>query len=190
MGTLSYTATISIDGYAADGEGDFQWSAPDSDVFDFHLERMAKVSTEILGRKAYLLMRYWEQEPTDEQWTEAEHEFARRWQGLDIVAASSTLTAAELAPGHGLVPHLDLDEIRRIVEDADGEVEIFGPTVAADAIRAGMVQDFGIFVVPKVVGGGLRALPDDVRLDLDLAEHRIFDNGTAYLHYTPHTVEP
>lgn len=88
------------------------------------------------------------------------------------------------------MPHLDLDEIRRIVEDADGEVEIFGPTVAADAIRAGMVQDFGIFVVPKVVGGGLRALPGDVRLDLDLVERRIFDNGTAYLHYTPHTVEP
>lgn len=189
MGTLSYTATISVDGYAADVEGDFQWSAPDSDVFDFHVERMAKVSTEILGRKAYLLMRYWEQEPADEQWTEAEREFARRWRGLDIIAASSTLTAAELAPAHRLVPNLGLDEISRIVEDAEGEVEIFGPTTASEAIRAGLVQDFRIFVVPKVVGGGLRALPDDVRLDLELAEQWIFGNGTAYLHYTPHTVE-
>ena len=89
-GTLGYTATISIDGYAADADGDFQWSAPGDDVFDFHVERMADVSAEILGRRTYELMRYWEAEPAGEAWSAAEHEFARRWQSLDIVVASST----------------------------------------------------------------------------------------------------
>jgi dihydrofolate reductase len=64
-------------------------------------------------------------------------------------------------------------------------VEIFGPTTASEAIRAGMVRDFRFFVVPKIVGGGLRALPRDARLELSLIEHRIFENGTAYLHYVP-----
>ena len=184
MGTLSYTATMSIDGYAADADGDFQWSAPNTEVFDFHVERMAAVSTEVLGRNTYLLMKYWESDPTDEIWQPAEQEFARRWRNLERVVVSSTLTADDLAPERvRLLSALDLDQLQQIVADAAGEVEIFGPTTAAPAIRAGLVQDFRFFIVPKIVGGGLRALPHDVRLDLELVEHRVFGNGTAYLHY-------
>ena len=184
MGILNFTATVSIDGYAADADGDFQWSAPNSAVFDFHVERMAEVSTEVLGRTTYALMQYWETDPDDEVWTPAEHEFARRWRGIDKVVASSTLTADEIGPDRArLVPDLSLADLGRIVDEAAGVVEIFGPTVAAAAIRAGMVEQFQFFVVPKVVGGGLRALPGDAYLDLKLADHRIFDNGTAYLRY-------
>jgi dihydrofolate reductase len=182
MGILNFTATVSLDGYAADADGDFQWSAPNSAVFDFHVERMARVSTEVLGRKTYGLMQYWETDPADEVWSPAEHEFARRWREIDKVVASSTLTAEEIGSDR-LVADLSLDELQRIVDDAAGVVEIFGPTVAAAAIRAGLVEQFQFFVVPKVVGGGLRALPGDVRLDLKLAEHRTFDNGTTYLRY-------
>jgi dihydrofolate reductase len=81
------------------------------------------------------------------------------------------------------VSDLSLDELRRIVDGATGDVEIFGPTTAAPAIRAGLVEEFQFFVVPKVVGGGLRALPDDVRLELKLVDHRVFDNGTTQLRY-------
>lgn len=186
MGTLSYTATVSLDGYAADADGDFQWSAPNCDVFDFHVERMAEVSTEVLGRTTYGLMQYWETDPTDEVWSPAEQEFARRWRRIEKVIASSTLTEDDVKPGRDrLVPDLSLDELQRIVAGATGVVEIFGPTVAGPAIRAGLVEEFQFFVVPKVVGGGLRALPDDVRLDLTLTGHSIFDNGTAHLRYVP-----
>lgn len=184
MGTLSYTATMSIDGYAADASGDFQWSAPNTEVFDFHVERIAAVSTEVLGRNTYLLMKYWETDPSDETWQPAEQEFARRWRDLERVVVSSTLTGDDLAPERvRLLPTLELAELQRIVAAAAGEVEIFGPTTAAPAIRAGLVQDFRFFIVPRVVGGGLRALPEDVRLDLELVEQRIFGNGTAYVHY-------
>lgn len=184
MGTLSYTATVSLDGYVCDAGGDFQWSAPDDAVFAAHVDRMAEVSTEILGRKTYALMQYWESDPDDEVWTPAEREFARRWRGIDKVVASSTLSGDEIDSDRvRLVARLNLDELQRIVEDATGVVEIFGPTVAAGAIRAGLVQQFQFFVVPKIVGGGLRALPDDVQLDLTLTEHRIFDNRTAHLRY-------
>nr|WP_246381861.1 dihydrofolate reductase family protein [Prauserella isguenensis] len=183
---MSYTATVSLDGYAADASGDFDWSAPSGEVFEFHVDRMAAVSTEVLGRNTYLLMRYWESPPEDDSWSTAEHEFARRWRDIEHVVASSTLTRADLASDRvRLVPELGLTDLEKIVADAAGEVEIFGPTTASAAIRAGMVRDFRFFVVPRVVGGGLRALPDDARLDLHLVEHRIFGNGTAYLRYRP-----
>lgn len=184
MGTLSYTTAMSVDGYVADASGDFQWSAPDEEVFQFHLDRMAAVSTEVLGRNTYRLMSYWESEPEDDPWGPLEREFARRWQNLTRIVASSTLTQEDLTSDRvRLVADLGLDDLERIVEEASGEVEIFGPTTASAAIRAGMVKDFRFFIVPKVVGGGLRALPDDADLDLSLADHRVFGNGTAYLHY-------
>ena len=185
MGTLCYTATISLDGYVADADGDFQWSAPDDEVFRFHVERMGPVSHEILGRHTYELMRYWYSDPDDEGWGPDEREFARRWRELGLIVVSSTLTTDELQSPHDrLLEDLDLRDLRAIVEDAPGEVEIFGPTTATLAIRAGMVSDFRFFVVPKVVGGGLSALPRDAELDLDLVEHRQF-GATAYLHYRP-----
>lgn len=184
MGTLGYTVTTSIDGYAADASGDFQWSAPGDDVFRFHVERMDAVSHEVLGRNTYRLMAYWDSAPDDGSWGPDEHEFARRWQQLTRIAVSSTMTADELSSKRDqLLPRLDQARLREIVEGASGEVEIFGPTTASEAIRAGMVNDFRFFVVPTVVGGGLRALPADAVLDLDLVEHRVFDNGTVLQHY-------
>jgi dihydrofolate reductase len=175
---------MSLDGYVADASGDFQWSGPNEEVFGVHVDRMAEVSTEVLGRKTFALMQYWETDPVDEVWTPAEREFARRWRGIDKVVVSSTLTHDEIGSGRArLVPDLSLDELKRIVDAATGVVEIFGPTVAAAAIRAGLVEQFQFFVVPKIVGGGLRALPDDVHVNLRLAEHRVFDNGAAHLRY-------
>ncbi len=191
MGTLSYTATISIDGYAAGPDGDFQFGAPSEQVFRFHVERMAAISTEILGRRTYELMHYWEAEPEGENWGDDERAFARLWQGLDVVAASSSLTSDEVTrENHRLVTQLTLDEIRRITQHASGEVEIFGPTTAAPAIRAGLVQDFRFFVVPVILGGGLRALPEDARLDLRLIESRVFESGFTMLHYRAAQAHP
>ena len=187
MGKLTYAATVSLDGFAADADGDFQWSAPGDAVFAVHVDRMADVSVEVLGRKTYALMKYWETYPDDEDQPWAEREFARRWQGIEKVVVSSTLTHDDLSSGRDrLLPDLSLDELRQIVEGATGVVEIFGPTVAAAAIRAGLVEEFQFFVVPKMVGGGLRALPDGVRLDLSLVEYRTFDDGTVHLRYRHH----
>lgn len=186
MGILSYTTSVSIDGYIADANGDFQWGAPDEAVFALHLARMAEVSTEVMGRKTYELMRYWETYPDGEEAVPGELEFAHRWKDIDKVVVSSTLTPAELGPEPvRLVPELSLGELQQIVDSVPDHVEIFGPTTAAPAIRAGMVRDFRFFVVPKMIGGGLRALPDGVHLDLRPAEHRTFDDGTAYLRYLP-----
>ena len=183
MGTLCYTATISLDGYVVDADGHFQWAGPDDEVFRFHVDRMGAVSHEILGRRTYDLMRYWYSNPDAEGWGADEREFARQWRALQHIVVSSTLGVGELeAPGDRLLSGLDPGELRRIVGEAPGEVEIFGPTTAGPAIRAGMVSDFRLFVVPKMVGGGVAALPDGVREELELVEWRVF-GAVAYLHY-------
>ncbi len=185
MGTLSYTATVSLDGFVADRDGDFQWTAPGEDVFRFHVERMDVVSTEILGRRTYELMKYWESEPEGELWGPLEKEFAEKWCRLDLVVASSTLTQEAVGSRRArVVSKLTLPVIREVVEQASGEVEIFGPTTAGEAIRAGLVQDFRFFVVPRIVGGGISALPADAATHLSLVEQRTFSNGAVYLHYT------
>lgn len=186
MGVLNFAATISLDGYAADAAGDFQWTVPSDPVFDLHLERIAAVSTEVLGRKTYELMKYWEHFPATSEASEAERAFARRWQAIEKVAVSTTLTREDLASDRSqLVDELGLDQLQQIVDEAAGVVEIFGPTTAAEAIRAGMVGRFEFFVVPIVVGGGLEALPDGANLNLRLDEHRVFRNGLVYLRYVP-----
>lgn len=186
MGQLMYTTSMSLDGYVADADGDFGWGAPDAEIFDMHVDRMAEISAEVLGRKTYDLMRYWESPPEDGSWTAAEHEFARRWQTIEKVVVSTTMSPDDLSSDRSrLVRELDTAELRQLTESAPGSVEIFGPTTAATAIRAGMVSGFRLFVVPVIVGGGLRALPADAALDLRLIEQRTFANGTVYLHYAP-----
>lgn len=186
MGILTYATTVSLDGYVADATGDFQWGAPGPEVFAVHTQRIQEVSTEILGRHTYELMRYWHAQPNDAAWSPDEAEFASLWQQIHTVAVSSTLTANDLASTRDtLLPTLSTESIQKIVAEAPGVVEIFGPTTAAPAIRAGLVEVYEFFVTPIVLGGGLRALPADAHLNLTLEHHHVFDDGTVHLRYVP-----
>lgn len=185
MGTLGYTVAMSLDGYIADRHGDFQWAAPSPEIFALHLERMRQTSTEILGRRTYELMAYWEAEPAGETWTPAEYAFAQLWQQLDKVVVSQTLQPEELhSPRDRLVPRLSLKQITDIVDDAPGDVEIFGPTTAAPALEAGLIDRIECFISPRILGGGLRAFPVENAVHLCLSTQRVFANGTVYLRYT------
>ncbi|MFD6812635.1 dihydrofolate reductase family protein [Enteractinococcus coprophilus] len=183
MGILSYTAVMSLDGYIADTDGDFQWATPSPEIFDAHLQRMSEVSTEIMGRKTYELMHFWDTYPDSDEATPAEKVFGRLWQHIDKIVASSTLSPTDMVADDELVPDLDVERVQRIGQEAEGVVEIFGPTTAADAIRAGLIERFEFFIVPIIIGGGLKALPEGVRLGVVLVEQRTFENGTVYLRY-------
>lgn len=184
MGMLNYATAMSLDGYIADEHGNFDWAAPTEEIFAVHLARLAHVSTEILGRKTYALMRYWDAESVDEPWTQAERDFARDWPKIDKVVVSTTLSDDQLVTGRErLVRSMSLDDIRQIVHEASDVVEIFGPTTAAEAIRAGLVDRFEFFIVPVMIGGGLAALPSGVRCDVRLTQQRVFENGTVYVRY-------
>lgn len=184
MGILNYSATISLDGYIADAAGGIQWATPSEDVFAMYLERISQVSTEILGRRTYELMEYWETLADQEANTAAEQEFAHHWQGINKVVVSSTLTTRRLASERArLIPELSLSDVRKIVAASTGNVEIFGPTTASEAIRAGLIDRFDFFVFPIALGRGRKALPHGAYRKLKLTQQKAFDNGTVFLRY-------
>ncbi len=180
MGRLLVTALCSVDGYVADTEGSFEFAFPSAEVHQAVNDLERGVGTQLLGRRTYEIMTYWETASTDGD--DAEADFARIWVGADKVVFSTTLTEVA-TPRTRLVPAFDAAEVRALVEESPHDVEIGGPTLATEAWRAGLVDEVRLFVVPAVVGGGLPALPDGVRAQLGLLGHRTFANGTVLLQY-------
>ena len=180
MGKLVYAAITSLDGYVNDASGGFDWCAPDEEVHRFVNELERPIGTYLYGRRMYDVMQYWETAETDGP--EVDHEYAAVWQASDKVVYSRTLEAPTTKRTR-LEHDFEPDEVRRLVAAADQDVSVGGATLAGVALAAGLVDEVHLFLNPVLVGGGTRALPDGVRIDLELvAEHR-FGNGVVHLHH-------
>ena len=182
MGRLIYSAILSLDGYTVDAQGRFDWSAPDSEVHAAVNGLLEPVGTHLYGRRMYDVLKAWETMPTGDDQEPVIRDFARIWRAADKVVYSSTLT--EVSSGRTRIERtFDPEAVRRLVQESDRDVSVAGPTLAAHAFRAGIVDEVQLFVSPVVVGGGTRALPDDVRLDLELVDERRFGGGVVQLGY-------
>jgi dihydrofolate reductase len=172
---LVYTAITSLDGYIADAEGRFDWSAPDEEVHAFVNDLERPVDTLLLGRRMYEVLAVWE---TIDDPAPVMRDYAEIWRAADKVVYSRTLDEPSTARTR-IEREFDPEAVRRM----EGEVSIGGAELAGQAIRAGLVHELRLFVSPVVVGGGMAALPDGVRWDLKLMEERRFGNGVVYLRY-------
>lgn len=182
MGKLVYSMNVSLDGYVADHAGEFaSWAQPDEQVLAAINEEILTVSTYLLGRRMYELMANWETNPKVIEQSPQSTQFAHIWQGADKVVYSRTLEAVHTSRTQ-LRSRFDPEEITQIKASTEGNVTIDGPTLAAEAIRHGLVDRIDVLVCPGVVGGGLRFLPDH-RLDLALLHEQRFDNGMIQLRY-------
>jgi dihydrofolate reductase len=184
MARLIYSAIMSLDGYIADADGRFEWAAPDEEVLAFVNELERPVGTYLYGRRMYETMRYWETAHTLAGQSPAELDFASIWLAADKIVYSSTLQTPDTARTR-IERDFDPVQVRKVKEAADRDLAVGGARLAAQAIRAGLVDEYQLFVVPAVVGGGTRALPDQVRLNLALAQEHRFGRGTVYLRYRP-----
>ena len=181
---LIYAAIASLDGFIEDATGGFEWAAPDEQVHAYVNDLERPTGTYLYGRRMYETMRYWETAHTLPGQRPVSLDFARIWQAADKIVYSTTLQAADTARTR-VVRDFDPDQVRKLKETAGRDLTVGGPHLAAQAIAAGLVDEYQLFLVPAVVGGGTRALPDRVRLDLALADERRFGNGTVYLRYHP-----
>ncbi|RZS82698.1 dihydrofolate reductase [Motilibacter rhizosphaerae] len=163
---LIYSAGVSADGFVADRDGRFDWSAPSEELFAVHLERVSGLGAYLLGRRLYETMLVWETDPSLRA-TEAGAAFARAWTALPKVVFSRRGTALQ---GNARAATGSLaDEVAAAVGPGDRDVEIGGATLAATAVELGLVDEFRVFRYPVIVGGGTPHLPAvdaDVRLDL------------------------
>jgi dihydrofolate reductase len=182
MAKLIYTAIGSLDGYVADAEGNFDWSAPDDEVHRFVNELERPIGTYLYGRRMYEVMRYWETAPAGNDDLSAEQEYAKIWQATDKIVYSKSLEQLSSARTR-IEREFDRQAIQQLKAAATRDVSVSGPTLAAQAIKLGLVDECRLFLSPIVVGGGNPALPDNVRLELELLDERRFGNGVVHLHY-------
>jgi dihydrofolate reductase len=186
MANLIYSAIASLDGYIADEDGKFDWAEPDEEVHAFINDLERPVGTYLLGRRMYEVLLYWEDPPALDEQPPFVRKFAEIWQAADKVVYSGTLDAVSTARTR-IERHFDPGAIRQLKAQSERDITVGGPDLAAQAIRAGLVDEYHIFVVPVVVGGGTRSLPGNVRIELELLDERRFPNGTVFLHYRTRT---
>ncbi len=182
MARLIYSAIASLDGYVADEQGNFEWAAPDEEVHAFVNDLERPIGTYLYGRRMYDVMAAWETMPTDAGQPGVMRDFAQIWRAADKVVYSTTLEEVSTARTR-VEREFDADAIGRMKDAADRDLSVGGPGLAGQALKAGLVDELQLFLVPAVVGGGTRALPDGVRLDLDLLDERRFGSGMIYLRY-------
>jgi dihydrofolate reductase len=182
MAPLIFSALTSLDGYINDEAGEFGWAEPDEQVHAFVNDLMRPVGTHLYGRRLYEVMQYWETGDTVEGAPPVEQDFARVWQAADKVVYSTILGSVSTARTT-LERTFDPAAVRRLKESADAPLTVGGPGLAASAFRAGLVDEVHLFLAPVIVGGGTRALPDDVRLDLELTDLHRFDGGVVFLRH-------
>lgn len=172
----------SLDGYTADQAGDFSWAMPDEEVHQVANDLDAGVGTYLYGRKMYDVMVFWETADQDPDAGPVFKDFARGWQAKEKIVYSTTMTEPRSARTR-IEPRFDAEAVRRLKAAATKDLAIAGPTLAAEALRAGLVDELQLLVFPVVVGGGTRFLPDGVKLKLELLEERRFASGVVLLRY-------
>ena len=178
MGRLVYSAIASLDGYIADEHGKWDWSVPDDEVHRFVNDQTRSARTHLLGRRLYEVLVAWEtiDDPEPEM-----RDFAQIWRSSDKVVYSTTLREVS-SKRTRIERSFEPDAVRAI--KAQGDCTVGGAALAAEALRAGLVDDVQLLLSPVIVGGGTRALPDGVRLGLELVDERRFANGVVHLAYT------
>jgi dihydrofolate reductase len=182
MAKLIYTALMSLDGYVADENGNFDWAEPDEEVHTFINELERQVGTYIFGRRLYEVMLAWEDPRAFASQPQYIQDFAAIWQAADKIVFSRTLETVSSARTR-IERDFDPEAIRQMKASAERDIAVGGPDLAAQAFAAGLVDECHVFIAPVVVGGGKRALPHHGRLRLELLDERRFGNGVAYLRY-------
>jgi len=182
MAKLIYSAIASLDGYVEDADGAFDWSAPDEEVHAFVNDCERGVGTYLYGRRMYETMRYWETASADRELNAVSRDFADIWQTAEKIVYSRTLPTVSTARTR-LEREFDHDAIRRLKEISLADITVGGAELAGQAIAAGLVDEIQLLLGPILVGGGKAALPDDVRVRLELVDERRFAGGVVFLRY-------
>ena len=182
MAKLLYATISSLDGYVADENGKFDWAEPDEEVHAFVNDLERSAGTHLYGRRLYEVLLAWETMDERPDQPQVILDFAEIWQAADKIVYSRTLEAVSSARTR-IEREFDRDAVRRLKQSSVADIAVGGAELAGQAIGAGLVDECHLFLCPIVVGGGKRAVPDNVRAQLELLDERRFRNGVVHLHY-------
>ena len=208
MAKLIYMNFTSLDGYTKDDEPDYDWGVPIDEELQSYINQLtSSIGTYLYGQKTYELEVFWETgpqtihaSPTGPVYvplpspTGTVHvpvplpqfvlDGMRQWQSAEKIVYSRTLTEPRSARTR-IEREFNLDAVRRLKADAKHDIGVVDPELAAQAIGAGLVDEFQTIVNPVITGGGTQPFPNGVRVDLHLVEERRFGSGAVVLRYTP-----
>ena len=183
MGKLVYGLTASLDGYVNGPDGDFSWSEPDEETSRFVNDLQRGIGTYLFGRRMFETMRVWDDADTLAGLPDFVLDYASVWRAAEKVVYSTTLPEPS-EPRTRLLRSLDLEEVSALKQSSVSGLAVGGPTLASHVLKAGLVDELALFVVPVVIGGGTRYLAEGVELDVTLVELRRFVSGTVFLRYS------
>jgi len=179
---LIYSAITSLDGYVADASGKFDWAVPSDEVHEFINDLERPIGTYLYGRKMYETMKGWEHVESLADQRPVMQDYGTIWKAAEKTVYSRTLTTVSTARTR-IVRELDVDEVRAMKHTEARDIGIGGAELASFAMAKGLVDECRLFLTPIIVGGGTRALPSDVRVELELLDERRFENGVVYVRY-------
>jgi len=185
MGKVIYLMNVSLDGFVETPDHSTAWGTVDDELHAWFNDRIRESGAFVYGRRLYELMAsYWPTAESDPVATPVMVEFARIWVPKPKVVFSSTLTSVDW---NSRLTRGDVGaELERMRREIDGDLEIGGPTLAAEFIRRGLVDEYRLVVHPVVIGAGTPFFPPlDRRLDLELFDTHTFASGVVYLGYRP-----
>ena len=182
MAKLIYATPTSLDGYIAGENENLDWSAPDEEGFAFISDLLRPIGTYLYGREMYQTMAVWDTPDVIPGLTPAMRDFARVWQAADKIVYSKSLETVSTRKTR-IVREFDPQMVCDLKARLPQDLTVGGPTLAAHVIRAGLVDEYHLFVAPAILGGGKPVLPGKVRLTLKLLDERRFGNGMVYLRY-------
>src|SRR5512135_1917207 len=182
MANLIFVANTSLDGFTEDKDGKFDWTEPSEDLFRFVTNIVRATRTHLYGRRMYETMMVWETDPNLAALSPLNRDFAEAWQAANKIVYSRTLEIISTRKTQ-LEQTFDPEAVRQLKANGEHDILIGGPELAAHAFRAGLIDECHLFLIPIIVGGGKRSLPDNVRLELELMEERRFDSGVVFLRY-------
>ena len=184
MAKLIYSAIASADGYVEDADGSFDWAAPDEELLRFVNELERPAGTYLYGRRMYQTMLYWETAHTLPGLPASIQEFTGIWQAAEKIVFSRTLASVSSARTR-VERTFDPGVIRQLKSAAEHDISVGGADLAGQAIKAGLVDELRLLLLPVLVGGGKGALPHGIRSELELLDTRRFASGAVYLRYRP-----
>ena len=182
MSNLIFVANTSLDGYTEDKDGKFDWTEPSEEYFRFVTNIVRSTPTHLYGRRMYETMMVWETDPNLAAESPSMRDFAEIWQAANKIVYSRTLETISTRNTQ-LEQTFDPEAIRQLKATGEHDILIGGPELAAHAFLARLIDECHLFLIPILVGGGKSALPDNVRLELELLDERHFGNGEVYLCY-------
>ncbi len=183
MRKLTFAMNVSVDGYVAAPGDDLGWSVPSDELFQWWSDRVGATGLSLYGRRLWEAMSaHWPTADREPGATQAQIEYARRWRDMPKVVFSSTISAVDgnvrLFAGDAVT------EIARLKTEDGGPMDVGGATLAAAAMRAGLIDEYALIAHPVLVGGGTRFFAAlDTRVNLNLVETRTFPDGVLLSRY-------